>query len=479
MLNKLRELLPNQRNSELYVFILIRIPLFLFPISFNEYYLNYILGQFFFNNDLPYCDILKPEYYVGEFGIVYVPVLYYYYIWSLAVISFNNMIIMAYITKAIWILFDFLVLISLRSFIMTHQGETLSKIICFLYSVSPTSYLIAGILGSEESLVLASIFTSFYFFYKEKYGVSSILLALGFSLKIFPVILLLIYLPYLMQNKDYKHCCIYLVSIIFTYILLCMPYISTCPSSLVEAHISMLRRPSGISFFPSEIESFLSINLFSLPFISLPITIKNLLSLFVLILLFTRIIVFKINKNDLIDYTILILATTPLMFWILHYRFFYYLTPFVLIKIVKPENMKMNKLLSKMRNLNTLHILFGFAFLIYYYYEFSDISSFSQGTLQYQKYFIIFAIYNVVWLVVTSQLKIYSSEVFNWYIYPIFFFGLSFYCAVFTIIGYPLSSLKILGIIFYIFGIIVLKKEYPSINQLERFNISNYFTRRN
>jgi Gpi18-like mannosyltransferase len=396
--------------------ILIRIPLFLIPMNFGDASLSYKYIQFFFNGDLPYCECDSPIYAAtyGEFRNQ--PPLFYYLTFFLFYITGNRLLISIYVLKITWMIFDLALMRVL--FLITEKIANLNaaKIVTLLYGLSPTSLILEGYLGVEESFVQFFGLLGILFYLKEKHGSASICFGIGIAQKLLPIFFFLILIPVFLKQKKYKLLFIYMFNVTVLYVILLIPYLITCPEQTLKAQFAMIGRDSSVNIFPLEYQAVLSNPLFSILF--LDISIKFIIQLSIMGLLF---LFFFQNQNRGIDFIknfFLLYLMLPFLTFSVHLRYFYWITPFMIIYYLKNRNFqidtdKFNKFIKSSLILNGIWIV---AMVIYHYLFWADYSQIEIGTFQYFYFLIILGSYLIIWMVFNMFQK-YDN--FMTRIYPI------------------------------------------------------------
>ncbi len=271
-------------------------------------------GNLFLRGIIPYSDFIIPGSHIVDVDLYFNtlhpngPLNYIFYGYWMSVFGDS-----VWAIKLPWLISE--IIISILIYIIAEMMMDSDKafLSSMIYTIMPVSYYPGIFVGCDELITSAFTVGALYCFFKQKYTLSAIFLALGTSYKLFPVFGLIPVFYYFWTKKDLKSLVIYILIFISTYTIIALPFILLDFDAFVYWNFSQANRAITIPYFYKQRDAaFFSplITIFMVPispYTFYQITIMAIIVLPRVIPIFNRKIQDYTNQDVLRDFSILIL----------------------------------------------------------------------------------------------------------------------------------------------------------------------------
>ncbi|MHA1440026.1 MAG: hypothetical protein ACTSPD_20970 [Promethearchaeota archaeon] len=415
----------------LFLFLVIRVSILIIKFNIDEFATAYYFFEAYKNEGIPFYETHR-TYYPGH---QYFP-LFYYHVYLLYYMGGTYLAM-----KFLWFLFDILCFIymykiSNEFFIENNLGDNFFELkkrrdIClYLYILCPFLFLLTALRGLGEVITLFFILSSFYYFLKEQYILSYIFLTLGTLYGFFPILLIIPYFLFLINNKKggVKKIIIFFPIFISIFLLISIPFIINYKSEYFEDLISIIFRSKYSIGFYNVLPEFFNSIIFDFEIFGFQIDISVYLIFQIIVIVISMILFlffFKINNaRQLIAATLYFFLLVPLLSKSFHFRLLFWAIPFFLLFLINEDDF--SEIIKEEHKFNfnfktqlITFIIGNFIILtIFFINVLSDpIFGFSRVS-----FYIILFIYCIVWgffLLFLNLLKILILEI--WILFYCFF----------------------------------------------------------
>ena len=419
----------------LIIYLILRIPLFIIKLDIDEFSVANILFEAYRLNNIPIYET-HCLYYPNQLY----PPLFYYIAYILYYVGGTYLSL-----KFFWLIFDFFCLIFIYKIgneIFESKKE--QELLISLYLLCPFIFLLVGLRGLGEIVTLFFILSSFYYFIKKQYILSYVLLSLGILYGFFPILLIIPYFLFLINEKGegLKNIFLFIPIFLSIFITISLPFILTYGSDFLDYILSIIFRSDySIGVYKMLPEFFdwavISIELFNF---TIAITYFMILQ-FVLILLSLFIFVtkFKVNsEKKLINTTLFFFLLVPILSKSFHFRILLWIFPFFLLFLIniQPLESISNKIIRRYRNYQLILFSIGNCIVLAFFIFFLNTNpnfGFSRSLIYY-----LLLIYSLIWgffLLSMNLLKLLILELYIlFYCFYLYFFIIYGYDGVYILI---------------------------------------------
>jgi len=404
------------------IFLIIRAPLVLIKFNINEF------------STADYWFTQYKEHGIGIYELhrsyftahIYPP--FFYYFAYLIYFAGGTYLVM----KIIWLAFD-----TLSYYYFYKIGNEFFKsklnqsLLNYLFLSCPFIFILTAMRGLGESITLFFILSSFYYFIKERFFFSSILLSLGILYGLFPLIMIFPYSLYLLnfKMKFFKASIIFISVFLALFIIIAYPFFQKFGSEYFGDLILIISRKDysiGVH------KVIIDLNLFTISFFEfeISITLYNIIQFIIISTsYFAFLLKYKINsKKKMIICMSYFLLVAPIITRSFHFRMLYWAIPFLIIFLLFHQNFGFDSI-----SLKRINYFFNIQFLIFtilniFIFVMFILFSLEEYGFGFSRdlFYLVLLIYCFIWgffLISLNLIKILILEVFIlFYCFYLFFF---------------------------------------------------------
>ncbi len=302
-------------------------------------------GTLFLRGIIPYSDFILPGSHIVDVDLYFNtmhpngPLNYIFYGFWMRLFGAD-----VWAIKLPWLISEIVIVIMIYLIAEVIMDSNKAFLSAIFYTIMPASYYPGIFVGCDELITSAFTVGAVYCFFKQKYSLSAILLALGTSYKLFPLFGLIPVFYYFWTKRDLKQLVSYVILFALSWFIIALPFLMLDFESFVYWNFSQANRTITIPYFYKQRDVAFFSPIFSIFMVPIsPYTFYQLILMAIIVLprfipIFTHKIPEYTNQDFLRDFSVIIVML-PILSFSNNYRYFFWALPFLILYLMSKWNL--------------------------------------------------------------------------------------------------------------------------------------------
>ncbi|MHA1818999.1 MAG: ArnT family glycosyltransferase [Promethearchaeota archaeon] len=419
--------------------LIIILPLLIFPLNYIDHRGGSYLASLILQGKNPYNPANIDISYLYSGWINRYPPLFFVFNSIPVLFSGQNYTISIHVFKLYYVFFALLSVIYIYKISTLYLSPKKAYFIILFYSLTPNFFYIVGLVGLEEGITLFFMTSGIYYYLKDNYKLSTVLLTLGFLDSVNPIFILAIFLIYEYTRRNYSRIIKMVLILVILTICAYLPFFLDDPQSIINSIVNIISTQTSMNFTSYMFPDIFNLVLFTMPIfggIQFTVGLVYVIILLIFVFLYPYIISKKvsfksrfisrtpnkvrkplhnkrgasnvpiknekeIDKHLLLNAILLYFVAAPIIFRSAHFRLIFWAIPFILIYLFNSKIGNTNSFLLKVEK-SIIWLFFYEVFVVISITIYLLIVPLDPSNLgnYYHKMFSIFMVSFIIWTVI-------------------------------------------------------------------------------